>query len=72
GLAAKEPVPGLVRTLVQIAESGLARRGRGEERLLEPVWRRIERRQSPGLRARQQLERGGIDALIGLSRFRGE
>jgi gamma-glutamylcysteine synthetase len=64
GLAAQEPVPHLIRTLVQIAESGLTRRGRGEERLLQPVWTRLERRACPGESAKQLFMREGMDALI--------
>ncbi len=64
GLGAREPVPNLIRDLVKIAEAGLARRGRGEEKFLEPVWQRVERRESPGLRARQVMQRKGIEGLV--------
>ncbi|MBI5029018.1 MAG: hypothetical protein HZB51_00725 [Chloroflexi bacterium] len=64
GLRAKEPAPNLIDELVKIAEAGLRRRGRGEEKFLAPVWNRIERRESPGLRARKIFERKGMDALI--------
>ena len=64
GLQAHEPDQNFIFDLVKIAETGLARRGRGEEKFLEPVWKRIERRESPGMRARKIFKRKGIDALL--------
>ncbi|MGE5264986.1 MAG: hypothetical protein ACM3S0_16520, partial [Acidobacteriota bacterium] len=63
GLAAREPVPGLVCTLVEIAQSGLARRGRGEEGFLAPAWERLERGASPGMRAKSILQKRGMLGL---------
>lgn len=64
GLDARAPVPGMIRALVAIAQAGLARRGRGEEKFLEPIWQRIECGESPGMRARKVMQRGGITALL--------
>jgi gamma-glutamylcysteine synthetase len=64
GLAAREPVPGLVRTLLEIAQSGLARRGRGEEELLAPVWERLEQGAPPGMRAKNILQRRGMRGFM--------
>ncbi|MBI4785479.1 MAG: hypothetical protein HY782_00300 [Chloroflexi bacterium] len=64
GLVAKEPRAGLVRKLVEIAQAGLARRGRGEGRLLAPIWERLETRTSPGMRARAIVARHGVGALV--------
>jgi gamma-glutamylcysteine synthetase len=64
GLNAREPVPNLIRDLVKIAEAGLARRERGEEKFLEPVWRRVERHESPGVCAREVMRRKGIEGLV--------
>ncbi len=69
GLGAREPAPNFIRDLVKIAEAGLARRGRGEEKFLEPVWQRVERRESPGLRAREILRRKGIEGLVHWTRI---
>lgn len=64
GLRAQEPAPNFIFDLVSLAEAGLRRRGRGEEKFLEPVWHRSERRESPGRRARKIFERRGMAALI--------
>ncbi|MGH2619873.1 MAG: glutamate-cysteine ligase family protein [Anaerolineales bacterium] len=64
GLGAPEPAPGLLAGLVEIARAGLKRRGRGEERLLVPIERRLAERQSPGQHAQQILRRSGMAALL--------
>jgi gamma-glutamylcysteine synthetase len=64
GLGAREPIPGMIRALIEIAQAGLARRGRGEEKFLEPIWERVERRESPGMRARRVMQKRGMGALI--------
>ncbi len=64
GLGAHEPVPGMIRALVEIAQVGLVRRGRGEEKFLEPIWRRIECGESPGMRVRKVMQHRGITALL--------
>ena len=69
GLAAREPAPNFVRDLVNIAAAGLVRRGRGEEKFLEPVWQRVARRESPGVRARQVMRQKGIEALVRWTRL---
>ena len=64
GLRTREPIPGMIRVLVEIAEDGLVRRGHGEEKFLLPVWKRIERRESPGMHARKLFEREGMQGLL--------
>lgn len=64
GLRAREPVPGFLAGLVDLAEESLRRRGRGEERYMLPVRRRLERRALPADRAAALFRRGGVDALI--------
>ncbi len=64
GLDALEPAPGLLSGLVEIARAGLKRRGRGEERLLSPIERRLAAGQSPGQRAQQILRRSGMAAVL--------
>jgi gamma-glutamylcysteine synthetase len=64
GLRAREPVTRLVEGVLRLAESGLRRRGRGEESFLRPLWERLERRTTPGDRAREVTRLGGVAALI--------
>lgn len=64
GLAAREPAPGFLAGLVSIAEDGLRRRGRGEEKFLAPIWNRLDRGRSPGQGARDLLRRRGMARFI--------
>jgi len=63
GLAAPQPLPNFLSTIVELAHTGLQRRGQGEERLLAPIFNRLERRQNPAQRARQVF---AIDGMAGL------
>lgn len=68
GLAAPEPVPHFLDTIVDIAEKGLRSRDEGEEIFLEPVRERLEQRTGLADEARALFERGGFAALVtGLS-----
>ncbi len=71
GLRAAEPVEDLLERLLQIAERGLGRRGRGEEAFLAPLWQRFESRASPGEIARALVRARGVGALVGASAYRG-
>ena len=71
GLEAPEPARGLLKGLVEIARTGLKRRGRGEELLLAPMERRLAERQSPGQRAQRTLRRSGMAALLDQLRLGG-
>lgn len=64
GLDAPQPAPDLLRRVLGLAETALARRGCGEERLLTPVWRRLDRRQNPAQRARIVFRHDGMAGLI--------
>lgn len=64
GIRAKEPWPGFLASLVELAETGLRRRALGEEQLLDPIRGRLERREGPADRARRLFARGGIPALV--------
>jgi len=64
GLAAREPAPGFLADLVSIAEGGLKRRGRGEEKLLAPIWNRLDRQRAPGQDAGDLLRRRGMAQFI--------
>ena len=64
GLDAPQPSPEfLTRVLMQV-EMALAQRGFGEERLLAPLWRRLERRQNPAQRARIVFRHDGLLGLL--------
>jgi gamma-glutamylcysteine synthetase len=64
GLAAAEPLPGLLDAILDRAEDGLRRRGRGEERYMEPLRRRAAARENPAQRARKVFAESGIAGLI--------
>ncbi len=64
GVRAPEPVRGFLARLVEIAERALRRRGRGEERFLLPIRRRLETRTLPADRAVRYFRRGGVPALV--------
>lgn len=64
GLDAPQPAPQLLQRVLALAEEALAGRGRGEERLLSPLWRRVERRQNPAQRARIVFRQDGIRGLL--------
>ena len=51
GLAADEPIPGLLHAILDRAHDGLKARGRGEEVYLAPLRARVERRRNPGQEA---------------------
>ena len=46
-LAAVEPEPGFLAEELTLAAKALARRGHGEERMLAPLWGRLERQENP-------------------------
>ena len=64
GLDAPEPVPGLMAELLALGAEALEARGRGEERLIEPMLRRLADRRNPAQRARLAFAAGGIPGLI--------
>lgn len=69
GLAAEEPVPGLLHAILDRAEDGLRRRGRGEEAFLAPLRRRADARENPAQRARRVFADGGVAALVREARW---
>lgn len=64
GLAAPQPAPGLLPQIVTMAAEGLRRRGRGEERLLAPIFQRLERRMNPAHQIRYLFQADGIAGLL--------
>lgn len=53
-----------VEQLLQIAKEGLQKRGLGEEIYLTPLFERLEKRESPAMRAIREYEALGMDAFI--------
>lgn len=72
GLAAPQPAPRFLATLVTMAEEGLRSRGRGEERLLAPIYQRLERAENPAQRARRIFVSDGLHALLAHAAIRPE
>ncbi len=64
GLDAPQPIPDLLRRVLTQTEAALTARGFGEERLLAPLWRRLERRQNPAQRARIVFRHDGLTGLL--------
>ncbi|MCL4861251.1 MAG: hypothetical protein KJZ93_17680 [Caldilineaceae bacterium] len=64
GLAAPQPAPDFLRTVVRHAEEGLRRRGQQEERFLRPIHNRLYRRQNPAQRARSIFQIDGLRGLL--------
>ena len=64
GLAAPEPAPGFLADILELAATALARRGYGEEGMLAPLWRRLERRENPAQRVRRVFAEEGLEGLI--------
>ena len=67
GLAAPDPAPGFLAKILALAAAALARRGYGEERMLTPLWRRLEQKENPAQRARRVFEEEGLGGLIEIS-----
>ena len=64
GLRAHEPAPRFLAGLVDLCARALQRRGRGEERYLNPIRERLERRTLPADRAAAIFRGRGIEGLI--------
>lgn len=64
GLAAPEPVDGFILGVLERAKGALRGRGRREAPFLDPLFRRLARRENPAQRARALLERDGIEAVV--------
>ena len=64
GLAAPEPVPRFLAEILALAQIALARRGFGEERLLTPLWQRLEQKENPAQQARRIFAEQGVERLI--------
>jgi gamma-glutamylcysteine synthetase len=64
GLRAREPAPRFLAGLVAVCDKALRRRGRGEERFLKPIRRRLDERALPADRAVAHFRRGGVRTMV--------
>ena len=64
GLAASEPAPDFLVTIAGLADLGLRKRGRNEERFLQPIRERLLRRQNPAQWMRRIYRTRGLDAVV--------
>ncbi|RIK43459.1 MAG: hypothetical protein DCC55_05725 [Chloroflexi bacterium] len=64
GLAAPQPAPKFLYTIVNYAEEGLRRRGQKEDRFLSPIHDRLYRGQNPAQRARSIFQIDGLRGLL--------
>lgn len=64
GLAATEPVDGFILGVLERARGALRGRGQKEAPLLDPLFRRLERRENPAQRMRGMLSDQGIASVI--------
>ncbi len=69
GVRAREPVPDFLKQVLHIAQEGLARRNRGEEIFLGPLWERLNTHTTPGERNREILRQHGMDAFLRATAF---
>jgi len=61
---AGEPILGLCKEMVNLARQGLESRKLGEERYLEPLYRRLEKKECPADVCIQVFKEGGVKALM--------
>ena len=64
GLAASEPVPGLLSDVLDLCEAALRRRDRDEARYLNPLRARLDVRRNAAQEAVQMLETQGMSRLL--------
>lgn len=64
GLAAPQPAPKFLYTIVNYAEEGLRHRGQKEDRFLSPIHDRLYRGQNPAQRARSIFQIDGLRGLL--------
>lgn len=70
GLAAPQPTPNFLPTVVQYAQEGLRRRGQGEEHLLQPIFDRLYRRLNPAQQIRRIFQNDGLRGLLSAAAVR--
>jgi len=67
GLAAPEPVPSFLADILELVAAALAHRGYGEESMLAPLWRRLQRRENPAQHLGRVFTKKGLEGLIEFS-----
>ena len=70
GLAAPEPAPRFLAEVLALAEAALALRGYGEERMLIPLWQRMEQKENPAQRAGRVFAEEGLKGLLSALSFK--
>jgi len=58
-----EVIP-FVEQVLEIAKEGLQKRGLGEEEYLEPLFKRLEKRESPAMKAIKDYNESGLESFI--------
>lgn len=64
GLAASQPAPNFLFTIVELAGAALRSRGHGEEEYLAPLYLRLERGENPAQRAQHIFASDGMSGLL--------
>ncbi|MBX3011054.1 MAG: hypothetical protein KF832_06080 [Caldilineaceae bacterium] len=64
GLAAPQPAPHFLETIVELATTGLQQRGHGEETFMTPLHNRLYRRLNPAQRNRRIFDLEGVTGLL--------
>lgn len=64
GLRSPPLFTGHIEGVLRLCSDALVRRGHGEEVFLNPLWQRLQDRESPAQSIRRVFHRGGMDALI--------
>ena len=57
-------IPALCKRMLEVAETGLRRRGLGEERFLEPLRERVRLSTCPAIQMEDVFRKGGVEALL--------
>lgn len=70
GLAAAQPAPDFLRTILALADRALRRRGFGEERYLAPHTLRLDRNENPAQHIRRIFSTDGINGLLDYAAIR--
>lgn len=64
GLAAPQPAPDMLQHILTLAATALQQRGRGEERLIEPLFDRLARGLNPAQEALHLFQQHGLAGLL--------
>jgi hypothetical protein len=64
GLRAPQPAPDFLGRIVAMCHVALCERGFGEERFLEPIFKRLDRHMNPAQRMRAIYRTDGLNGLL--------